>query len=70
MSSYAGTTTNSLQQVLSICGLRLLDGDEPSFLGMSGCYTHKASLFNTRATLSDSAVRFDLASAKQLIDRQ
>ena len=32
--------------------------------------THKASLFKTRATLSDSAVRCDRAAAKQLMDRQ
>lgn len=32
--------------------------------------THKASLFKTRATLSDSAVRWDRAAAKQFMDRQ
>lgn len=33
-------------------------------------HTHKANLFKTRATLSDSAVRWDRAAAKQFIDKQ
>lgn len=78
-----GTVQNSSCTEKQNAGFSLTDAFEnanPGFIFEGSWYvcsiyfvfnsTYKASLFKTSATLSDSAVRWDRAAAKQLMDRQ